>query len=266
MALTAPAAQARTRSSKGRGKVDILQTRIMDASSSQLRAERQAGGGQKIVGYAAVFWDSANVGTQYHLGGDMVERLQPGCFDRALRERQDCRALFNHDVTLLLGRTAAGTCRLSVDKRGLRYEVAINQNTQVGRDVAAHLARGDLSGSSFSFRPTRTKWGKDKWPDGTPLEVCEVYDLDLYDVGPCCFPAYPATTAEVQGSPPDDGRAKPTPNQIKEEKDNLARYWRLQYLAEAESELLPSALAEAEAKWNPLAHYKRRQELAEMSL
>ena len=163
--------------------------------SGAIRIETRADGGKTLVGYGAVFYREGEAGTEYRLGPDVVERISPSAFTRALAEKHDARALFNHDPNMLLGRAAAGTLRLSTDARGLRYEIDL-PDTNVGKDVAASIARGDLSGSSFSFAIN----GK----DGQPFEKCKEYDVrhiedvDLYDVGPVTYPAYEATSVGLR--------------------------------------------------------------------
>ena len=92
--------------------------------------ETREDGTTTISGYAAVYHRSEDAGTQYQLMDSYYERIKPGAFDRALAEKQDVRALFNHDANHVLGRTTSGTCRLSCDSVGLRYEVDL-PNTQV---------------------------------------------------------------------------------------------------------------------------------------
>ena len=87
----------------------------------ELRAKE--GGGKTLTGYAAVF-DSLSE----DLGG-FREIIKPGAFDRALKDKHDVRALVNHDNSLLLGRTASGTLRLSTDERGLKYEIDMLDTT-----------------------------------------------------------------------------------------------------------------------------------------
>ena len=127
----------------------------------------------------------------------LVERIMPGAFDRALRDADDVRALYNHDPNMVLGRTRSGTLSLVSDQRGLRYEIAL-PDTQLGRDLPALLRRGDVSGSSFSFslgdRAADQSWVKQN--DGTTVR--EIRSAVLYDVGPVTFPAYAGTSAHTR--------------------------------------------------------------------
>jgi HK97 family phage prohead protease len=163
--------------------------------TGDVKVETRADGGQTLVGYAAVFYRDGDAGTEYRLGPDVVERIAPTAFNRAIQEKHDARALFNHDPNMLLGRAGAGTLRLSVDARGLRYEIDLPE-TNVGKDVAASIARGDLSGSSFAFRINGK--GGQRFEKGKGYDVRNILDVDLYDVGPVTYPAYEGTTTGVR--------------------------------------------------------------------
>lgn len=163
--------------------------------------ERQGDEPRKIKGYAAVFFDPAQPGTEYELWEGTVERIMPGAFTRALRE-DDVRGLFNHSSNRLLGRKSAGTLRLAEDDRGLEYEID-PPDTQTGRDVVTSLERGDLSGSSFSFEVTDEEWKK---VDGQNIRV--ILGVKLYDVGPVTFPAYQDTTAGVRAEETVEARTR----------------------------------------------------------
>ena len=97
-----------------------------------------------------------------------------------------------------------------MDETGLRYEIDPG-NTQVGRDVVEHIARGDVDGSSFTFTIPA---GGDKWTrttdeEGRVLEVRELLDVDLFDVSPVVFPAYEGTSVSMRSaSDISDLRAK----------------------------------------------------------
>lgn len=150
------------------------------------------GNASKIVGYASVFYDKNDEGTEFEIFDGFVERIMPGAFDRAIRERDDVRALFNHAPDNMLGRTEPGTLRLSVDRRGLRYEIDLG-NTIIAKDVAEHIKRGDVTGSSFSFtvtdQETRTE---------DEIDIREITGVKLFDVGPVTYPAYEATTTDTR--------------------------------------------------------------------
>jgi HK97 family phage prohead protease len=139
-----------------------------------------------MVGYAAIF-------NRYSVDlGYFREKLDPGAFTAALK-RCDVRCLRNHEPESILGRTSAGTLRLSEDEIGLRMECDL-PNTQVGRDTAESIRRGDIQGQSFSFSTAIDQWDWTSEPyQRTIVEVDE-----LYDVGPVTFPAYEDTTVAVR--------------------------------------------------------------------
>ena len=163
--------------------------------AGEIKIEARADGGKTLVGYGAVFYREGEAGTEYRLGTDVVERIAPTAFNRAIQEKHDARALFNHDPNRLLGRAAAGTLRLSTDASGLKYEIDLPA-TSVGNDVAASIARGDLSGSSFSFS-IHGKEGQ-RFEKGKEFDVRHIQDVDLFDVGPVTYPAYEATSVGLR--------------------------------------------------------------------
>lgn len=144
--------------------------------------------GKKISGYAAVFNQVSE-----DLGG-FREVIMPGAFDRALREGHDVRALVNHNPDLILGRTTAETLDLAIDDHGLRVEI-FPPGTQIARDLLESIGRGDVSGMSFSFRVIP---GGDDWRTEGDQVIREVRDVELFDVSPVAFPAYPQTQVDAR--------------------------------------------------------------------
>ncbi len=104
---------------------------------------RAAVEGNTLHGYAAVY-DVPTTRQRDFAGAETIGR---GAFDGVLDN--DVVALVNHDMTQLLGRSSAGTLRLSSDAKGLRFEVDL-PDTQVGRDTRTLVSRGDLQGMSFT--------------------------------------------------------------------------------------------------------------------
>jgi hypothetical protein len=180
----------------------------------------------RIEGYGAVFYRDSDPGTEYWLWDDVVERIRPGAFDRALRE-DDVRSFFNHDPNLILGRNTAKTLWLSVDERGLKYSVS-PPDTPAANAVIASVARGDVSGSSFMFEPLRATWEEVK-RDKDILFIRNIDEVRLWEVGPVAFPAYESTTAGTRG----ESRSGPAAN------PECAAYrsWRESHVAAAREEL-----------------------------
>jgi HK97 family phage prohead protease len=173
--------------------------RITRATSHQVEI-RSADGKTFISGYAARFFNSQDPGTEYDIFGDgsTIERVMPGAFRRAITEKQDVRALFNHKSDALLGRIGSGTLILSEDNIGLRYDILIGEKrSSVMDDVITMIERGDLAGSSFGFRAKGVQWSKDAT---TKRSYRALMDVDLFDVGPVINPAYGSSTAGLRSA------------------------------------------------------------------
>ena len=138
----------------------------------------------RIVGHAAL-WDSLSEDL-----GSFREIVRRGTFTRSLKNNADIRALFNHSPDLILGRSSAGTLKLEEDEIGLRFEI-LPPDTTLGRDLLESIRRGDVSQVSFGFQVQEDRFSK--LTDGTVLR--ELLDVDLFDVSPVVYPAYPQTTA-----------------------------------------------------------------------
>ena len=154
---------------------------------------RKSGDKITAVGYAIVYNRlSANM-------GGFVEMAAPGLADKTIQE-QDIRALVDHDISKIIGRSGAGTLRLESDGTGLRYEIDL-PDTTVGRDIAVSLDRGDVVGSSFGFRALEDEWSETE--QGFPLRTLK--QIVLRDVGPVTFPAYPDASAALRSLADNSG-------------------------------------------------------------
>jgi HK97 family phage prohead protease len=162
----------------------------------ELRKKSESADAPKMIcGYAARYFDPADLNTQYQLWTDTFERLMPGCFASAIARADDVRCLFNHDPNQILGRSTSGTCRLTVDDKGLSFEVDL-PNSPAGQTVAEAITRGDITGCSFSFDVITAEWTEDA-SKNSEIWYRNITDVRLYDVGPVTFPAYAATDIEM---------------------------------------------------------------------
>jgi hypothetical protein len=139
-----------------------------------------------IVGYAAVF-DALSE----NLGG-FREMIAPGAFDAVLDD--DVRAVINHEPSLILGRTKAGTLTISQDTIGLRYSVEA-PGTSYANDFLLSARRGDITQSSFRFQVDQDDWAEDE--DGRIIRTIRSFKR-LLDVSPVTYPAYPDATVAVR--------------------------------------------------------------------
>lgn len=159
-----------------------MEIRELNADLAELRAADE-NDGMTLRGYAARFNSrSEDMGFR--------ETIEPGAFARSLKSRNDIKALFNHDSSMVLGSTRAGTLVLSEDDRGLADTISLPE-TSIGKDTAISVRRGDISGQSFGFSVVRDEWNSD-YTERRLLEV------RLHEVSITAFPAYKATSVNVR--------------------------------------------------------------------
>ncbi|AQU06100.1 HK97 family phage prohead protease [Dehalococcoides mccartyi] len=158
-------------------------TRSYDVT--ELRAEADSEGTPKIKGHAAVFnkQSVALVGFR--------EQILPGAFAKTIT-KSDIRALWNHDPNYVLGRNKSDTLRLVEDEKGLSIEID-PPDTQWARDLMVSIKRGDVSQMSFGFHVI-----KDHWDNDNSLRT--LVEVELFDVSPVTYPAYPQTDVSVRSA------------------------------------------------------------------
>lgn len=150
---------------------------------------RSADGDDLIVeGYFAVFDEV------YEVWPGVTESIQRGAFTNSIG--QDVRALYNHNADQILGRTSAGTLELKEDDRGLWGRIKINSKDTEAVNVYERIARGDITGCSFGFEIKSERW--EQKDDNSIHYTIEEVD-PLYEVSPCVFPAYEATSVSSRG-------------------------------------------------------------------
>lgn len=158
--------------------------RIYNFSNLEVRASEN--GNSVIEGYASVFnKDSLDL-------GGFVETVNPNAFSRTLVENPDIRALWNHDSGEPLARTVSKTLEVSADENGLKVRINL-PSTGKGPFVAEMVKRGDIKEMSFGFITRKDKWDINSVPNRR-----ELLDVDLYEVSPVTFPAYPDTSLAMR--------------------------------------------------------------------
>tara|TARA_R110002167_G_scaffold259766_4_gene466287 strand:- start:1866 stop:3692 length:1827 start_codon:yes stop_codon:yes gene_type:complete len=143
---------------------------------------REENGEMIIEGYAALYNSETDLGV-------FRESISPGAFDDVLND--DVRALINHDPSLILGRSSAGTLELSTDEFGLKYRVKLGEQ-QYAKDLYSSIKRGDISQSSFAFTIKDQSWSEDR----STRKVEKV--AKLLDVSPVTYPAYKSATVAAR--------------------------------------------------------------------
>lgn len=171
------------------------ETRQLRTVATQFET-RQEGEAPHISGYFAVF------NTNYEIAPGMSESIAPGAFSNTLGN--DVRALINHDTTLVLGRTKAGTLQLREDSHGLWGDIQINPNDQDAMNLYERVKRGDVDQCSFGFEivSEETEFREDESVHWTITEV------NLFEVSACTFPAYEATNISARAAQRDTIKAR----------------------------------------------------------
>lgn len=158
-------------------------TALARAGDFQTRAED---GSLYIEGYFAVF------GSEYRMWENAIETIDEDAFDDTLDG--DIRALVNHDSTLVLGRTTAGTLTLRVDRTGLWGSIRINQADQDAMNLYERVKRGDVNQCSFGF--DIIDQSTEVMENGTT--VWTLKRVKLYEVSVVTFPAYEDAAVEAR--------------------------------------------------------------------
>lgn len=146
---------------------------------------REVDGRRFIEGYFAVF------GGLYELWKNAFETIDPGAFD--LEADTDVRCLTNHDTTLVLGRTTAGTLTLRVDEKGLFGSVEINNADQDAVNLYERVKRRDVTQCSFGFDILADH--REESTGG--IVTYRIQKVKLYEVSVCTFPAYTETGVDA---------------------------------------------------------------------
>ena len=159
------------------------------ADVTELRVQPE-GESAVIEGHAAIFDSlSQDLGFMF----PFKERINKGAFMTSL-EKDDIRALWNHDANYVLGRNKAGTLELTETNKGLRVRIH-PPDTQWARDLTESIRRGDVTQMSFGFVVEKETWSVEGKEDIRTLE-----QVKLYDVSPVTFPAYLDTDVGVRSA------------------------------------------------------------------
>lgn len=138
-----------------------------------------------ITGHAAVF----NQKSEEMFG--FREIVLPGAFSKTIK-KADVRALWNHDPNFVLGRNKTDTLKLSEDDTGLKVRI-FPPDTIWANDLLESIKRGDVDQMSFGFRTITDQWRKE---NGEMIR--ELVEVELFDVSPVTYPAYPQTDVSAR--------------------------------------------------------------------
>lgn len=157
------------------------QIRTMSKPEFRVTSESDA---KIIEGYFVRFNEPTSMGWFY-------EQIAPEALDNI---GEDIRALWNHDSNFPLARTTNNTLTLEKREAGLWGKIIL-PNTSYANDLYENIRTGVVDGCSFGFYITDeepTSYGNDEW-------LWTIKGLELIEVSPVTFPAYPTTSVEARG-------------------------------------------------------------------
>lgn len=165
----------------------MMDRRTMVCRPTQYRAAEE-NGELYIEGYFAVF------NSVYEIAPGLTESIAPGAFADTLGG--DIRALTNHDTTLVLGRTKAGTLELREDGHGLWGRVRINREDGDAMNLYHRVQRGDVDQCSFGFLILEED--VEYREDGSVHFT--IRKVELYEVTVATFAAYEETAVAARSA------------------------------------------------------------------
>lgn len=158
--------------------------------------------------------------------GYFSEEISRDAFNDVLKD--DVRGLFNHDPDVILGRSAAGTMKLTVNDKGVFYSIRYNPNDPDHVRVMEKVKRGDVNQSSYAFMVKDETWGK---REGKAHRTIQKLSRWL-DVSPVTYPANPNTSVAKRSL---DAIEKKTIDEQIQENERTAKYRQIQHaLSEVE--------------------------------
>ncbi len=153
---------------------------------------RDAGSdGLTLEGYAAVFNSPTKI---RDMQGEFEEIILPDAFTRSLAERMPVLQ-WDHGRDPAVGTAPIGDIRqLAPDDHGLFVRAGLYDHPSIGR-VRQAIKGKSVRGMSFRFGVPD---GGDTWSKRDGMDVREIRDVDIHELGPVVFPAYRDTEVSVR--------------------------------------------------------------------
>lgn len=152
---------------------------------------RSLNGAEKFVGYAAVFYDPSNPGTEYEVRPGFKERIMPGAFDDC--DFSKLQLWFEHERSNIMADVRHNSLKISVDTRGLKFEAPYDADDPDHVKALVKLKKKLINGCSFRFNgsPRYHREG-DSWVR-TFRKINAVGEVSLVNE-----PCYPATAVALR--------------------------------------------------------------------
>lgn len=164
-----------------------IQKRCMQTTFNIIREENSPDTEKRIKGYFALYE------SETELWPGCYEIISKGAFKDTIN-KNDIRALINHDTTLVLGRTKSGTLMVKEDEKGLYGEILINEKDSDAMNLYSRVERGDVDQCSIGFNIIDEDY--EELADGSVR--FRIKEVDLHEVSCCTFPAYEDTSISAR--------------------------------------------------------------------
>jgi len=154
--------------------------------------------GLTLEGYAAVFNTPTRIDSWE---GRFDEVIAPGAFKRTIDRKgpKGIRLQFNHGQDTMFGELPIGAIEeLREDSRGLYVRARLHDNWFV-QPIRDAIASGAVQGMSFRFIVHGEQWDRDG-----DVDLRTIREIELFEVGPVVWPAYPETAVGVRSEQPND--------------------------------------------------------------
>jgi HK97 family phage prohead protease len=178
---------------------DAIVKRSIPIGRLELRETDETDNEYVLSGYASTFQEYDMYGGPANYG--WIERIDPGAFDKTLREKPDLHLLLNHDGAPL-ARTKSGTLSLSVDNHGLKVEARLDKRDPEAQSLAVKMQRGDLDEMSFAFRVKAQEWRAADGFEDDDQSYRTITEVSLHkgDVSVVNWGANPTTSAGIRSA------------------------------------------------------------------
>jgi len=174
-----------------------LRTRSVDDAAVALREAADAA--PVFVGKPIVYNSRTAIGNPLKWG--FYEEIAPGSATKTLQEG-DIRFLVDHETSMPVSRSSAGTLRLVESDAGVAVDSDLNVAKSYVADLVENLRDKTITGMSFGFIVTKDEWSTIDvgTADGQTVEadLRVIREFKLLEVSAVTFPAYEDTEAGLR--------------------------------------------------------------------
>jgi uncharacterized protein len=174
-----------------------LRTRSIADAAVALRDATDAA--PVFVGKPIVYNSRTAIGNPLRWG--FYEEVAPGAATKTLQEG-DIRFLVDHDTSMPVSRSSAGTLRLMETDGGVDVDSDLNTAKSYVADLVENLRDKTITGMSFGFIVTKDEWSTVDvaTADGQTVEadLRVIREFRLLEVSAVTFPAYEDTEAGLR--------------------------------------------------------------------